>query len=267
MPYHLDYKIPVLDGLANAGGYKNIPIDLSDSRASEPLVKTSDYGVAGESFYARADGQNAPYFEKIRGAIEYVWCRKTVAEKLAAANARLRSFGVELFMWDAYRSIECQQGIWDFFSRQALQEMPDASEEDRKRYVLNFVSDPTAFDPANPHSWPVHACGGAVDLTLQTISTRKLLDMGVGFDEMSNLLYSDALERKVIAGELKENDPRVENRRLLHWAMMQEGFTNYPFEFWHFDYGDQMYVLYAKDFNILNKPQAAWYGYMDSPEG
>jgi D-alanyl-D-alanine dipeptidase len=69
-----------------------------------------------------------------------------------------------------------------------------------------------------------------------------------------------------LAKEIAEDDPPLVLRRLLHWAMAQEGFINNPFEYWHFDYGDQMYVLYAKLLNKPDVPAAAWYGYVDSPE-
>jgi D-alanyl-D-alanine dipeptidase len=266
MPDKIAFKIPVLDGLANAGSYKAIPFDFDDPRGKEPLVKLSDYGLAGESFYARTDGNNAPYYEKIDGATEQVWARKTVAEKLVRVNALLRPHGVEIFVFDAYRPVQCQRGLWDFFDRQAKEKLPSASEEERKNYILTFVSDPTQFNPSKANTWPVHACGGAVDLTLRDIKTKTLRDMGAGFDEMSNASFSDTFERKAIAGEIGKDDPRLNNRRLLHWGMTQEGFVNYGFEFWHFDYGDQMHVLHSEMLGLPDRPSKAWYGYIASPE-
>jgi len=261
----VDHRIPTLALPCNAGSYHDIPFDATDSRANEPLVRLDGYGIVGESFYARTDGGNAPYNRKIDGAAERIWCRKTVAEKLARVNDRLKAFGVELFVFDAYRPIKCQKGLWDFFWKKVAHDNPQASEEERRSICLTIVSDPTRFQRTDSKTWPLHSSGGAVDLTLRKRGTRELLDMGAGFDELSANSTSDAFERKLAAGEIAENDPRLQNRRLLHWAMTQEGFTNYHLEWWHFDYGNQGHVLYAKLLGLPNAPQAAWYGYVDPP--
>ncbi len=247
----------------NTSTYHAVPFDSGDPRASEPLVKLEDYAIAGKSFYARTDGKNGPYFQKIAGSLKTCWSRKTIAEKLVCVNKRLAPYGVELFAWDGYRPIECQQGIWNFLIRQTRQKMPNASEHEVTQYALTYFSDPSAFDPHDSLTWPVHSSGGAVDVTLRSLSTGKLLDMGAGFDEIGEISFSRSLERKVTEGVLSEDDPQVQNRRLLHWAMHEEGFTNFGSEFWHFDYGDQMYVMHSKQ---TNAPTAAWYGYIASPE-
>ncbi len=263
-PAHI-YNIPVLGWAANAGSYRNIPIDKRDRRAAEPLVKFADYGIPCESFYDRTDGGNWPYHERIEGATKYVWGRKTVAEMLVRVNARVVPFGVEIFVLDAYRPVKCQEGLWKFFWKQAKLQMPNATEAEQREHVLNFVSDPTRFKRQDSTTWPVHTSGGAVDLTLRDIKTKQLLDMGARFDEMSTDSYSDALEKQLQAGEIKPDDPRLFNRRLLHWAMTEEGFINYPLEFWHYDFGDQMYVLHAGLLKTPAAPQSAWYGYADAP--
>ena len=267
MVYSLSYKIPMINGLPNTGGYHKIMINPRYLNYQEPLVRFCDYGIAGENFYARTDGKNAPYYKKIEGSVETIWGRKTVAEMLTRVNGRLKPFGVELSVWDAYRPVSCQRGLWDYFVEQGRRNKPGASAEELKEYVLNFVSDCSSFDSNDSRTWPVHASGGAVDLTLRDLESKELLDMGVGFDEADEKTYSDAFERKLAAKEIDEKDPRLWNRRLLHWAMTEEGFINYPYEVWHFDYGDQMYVLYAGLMGKPNAPKEAWYGYIESPEG
>jgi hypothetical protein len=46
--------------------------------------------------------------------------------------------------------------------------------------------------------------------------------------------------------------------------MQEHGFINYGYECWHFDYGDQMYVMMC---NYLGRDsrRAAWYGYISAP--
>jgi D-alanyl-D-alanine dipeptidase len=258
-------KIPVLDWSADTGSYRDIPVDAADPRGAEPLVRFSDFGIPCESFYARTDGGNWPYRARIVGAMRHVWGRKGVAERLVRVNARLASFDAEVFVVDAYRSIKCQEGLWEFFRAQARREMPDATQEEQRSYVRNFISDPTQFTRGDSRTWPVHSSGGAVDVILRRAGTHEALDLGARFDEMSPDSCSDALERKLAAGEIAADDPRLLNRRLLHWAMAEEGFVNYPFEFWHFDYGDQMYVLHGRLLG-LPVPAAAWYGYVGPPD-
>ena len=50
----------------------------------------------------------------------------------------------------------------------------------------------------------------------------------------------------------------------MHWAMQEQGFTNYSYECWHFDYGNQMYAMMLK-FLGRDREQAAWYGYVPAP--
>jgi D-alanyl-D-alanine dipeptidase len=260
-PAEPNYAIPILDWSSNAGSYGTIPVDNDDPRSRDPLVPVEEFGIAGESFYSRRDGKNWPYLVPIQGSLSRLWCRRLVAEKLVEVNARLRSYGAELYVWDAYRPIECQRGLWAFFSEQSLREMPNVSDEARKQYVLNYVSDPTRFVRSDSTTWPVHSSGAAIDLTLRDLGTSNLHDMGARFDEMHPVSHSDYFEREPSS---PHTDVIRRNRRLLHWAMTKEGFVNYPLEFWHFDWGNQMYVQNMK---LLGgkAPRAAWFGYIDLP--
>lgn len=72
-----------------------------------------------------------------------------------------------------------------------------------------------------------HNRGCAVDLTLINLKTGKELDMPTGFDNFTDKAHSDYdnLPEKV-----------KDNRSLLKDVMTKHGFTNYPAEWWHFDY-------------------------------
>jgi len=254
----------------DAGGYGCIPVNARHALHREPLASLTDLGLAGENYYARTDGGNAPYHRPIRGSLSGLWARRSVAEKLSRVNRALRPWGYQLFTWDAYRPVACQRGLWDFFWAQARAEAPDADDETIRARVLTFVSDPSRFDPSDPTTIPTHATGAAVDLTLQHIETGELAEMGAGFDEMSDRAASDHYERALEQGVISPDDPRLLNRRLLHAAMRSEGLVNYPPEFWHFDWGNQMYVRnLAANPAVLggDAPRAAWYGYVRPPEG
>jgi D-alanyl-D-alanine dipeptidase len=193
-----------------------------------------------------------------------LWCRQSIAAMLVAVNDRLADYGAELYVWDAYRPITCQQALWDFYWRRFSRETPHADDAALAAHVCHYVSDPRGFDPDDPHTWPAHATGAALDLTLRDRRTGDLLDMGTHFDDMSTASHSDYFERLLHAGRIAADDARLRNRRLLHWAMKAQGFTNYSFECWHFDYGNQMYVMMLA-FLGRDHGEAAWYGYVQAP--
>lgn len=257
--------IPVVDWPSNAGSYSAVPVNLEDPRSSDPLVRINDFAIAGESYYFRHDRKNWPYNTKIDGSLQHAWCRRLVAQKLKQVNEFLNTEGVELYIWDAYRPIQCQVGLWNFFIALALTEMPDATESERMNFVLDYISDPTRFQVGDSTTWPTHITGAAVDLTLRDLHTRQLCKMGARFDEPSKMSHSDYYERRLLENPTREIEEICRNRRLLHFAMKQEGFVNYPKEFWHFDWGNQMYV---HNLRLLSgeAPNAAWFGYIESPE-
>ena len=93
-----------------------------------------------------------------------------------------------------------------------------------------FVSYPSE-DPDCPF---VHSTGGAVDLTIVDPEGREL-DMGTGFDDFSDAANTAYFEKN---GSQEIRD----NRRLLYNVMLAAGFTNYPSEWWHYDFGDRFWA-------------------------
>ena len=71
-------------------------------------------------------------------------------------------------------------------------------------------------------------------------------------------------ERELIAGRIAADDRRLWNRRLIHWAMSAAGFLNDPFVFWHYDWGNQLYIKVRRAL-FADAPKAAWYGYIGPP--
>lgn len=233
---------------ASALDYHDVPVAVSSAANKEPLVDLRAYGIAGAQYYARTDGLNPPYYRTICNHDNgRLLCRKTVAEKLKRVNEHLRPYGVELYVYDAYRPIECQRSLWTYFVKVAGDK------------AGNYCSDPRSFNESDVHTWPIHTTGGAVDLTLRALSTRELLYMGTVFDEASPASITNTFEANAGDDDSASLIEAKRNRRLLYWAMHSEGFTNYPYEWWHFDYGTQMWV---KNSNQINRPVAtAMYGY------
>ncbi|MBQ2798274.1 MAG: hypothetical protein IJF09_02705, partial [Ruminiclostridium sp.] len=108
------------------------------------------------------------------------------------------------------------------------------SKEELHKKTLEFVSYP---DKSKKFSF-VHSSGGAVDITIID-NNGKRFDMGSEFDEFTDRSYTDWYEKNDV------NDTIRNNRRLLYNVLCSCGFTNYPSEWWHYDYGDIFWSYYT----------------------
>jgi D-alanyl-D-alanine dipeptidase len=259
----IDHQVPITSPQMFSSPYLDIPIDTNDPRGREPLVPLESVGVAYESYYAKTDGKNPPFGRAIEGSRKDIWLRESVAEKLARVNELLRPFQAELFVLDGHRTVACQQGLWIFFYTRAKQQNPGGTDQEHRANARQFIVDPAAFDKSDSRTWPAHTNGAAIDLTLRDSVTRELLDMGANFEQDIEASIGDYFERQLAAGHIDESDIRLQNRRLLNWAMTREGLLNETAKvFWHYDWGNQIYVRASRAF-LQNPPQAAWYGYIE----
>ena len=262
----IDHQVPITLPEMFSSPYRDIPIDKDDPRGLEPLIPLESVGVAFESYYAKTDGKNPPFGRSIDGARPDIWLRKSLAEKLARVNQRLQPFEAEVFVLDGHRTVACQRGLWDFFYARAKQLNPNDSEQEHRGHAMQYIVDPVAFEENDSRTWPAHTNGGAVDLTLRDSETNELLNMGAKFEEDIEANVGDYFERQLVAGLIDESDVRLQNRRLLNWAMTQEGLLNETAKvFWHYDWGNQIYVRASRAL-LPDPPKAAWYGYIAPPK-
>ncbi|GAB2858672.1 hypothetical protein GCM10027277_28930 [Pseudoduganella ginsengisoli] len=146
------------------------------------------------------------------------WLHRDAAAALERAAAWLAHErpGYTLLVLDALRPQRVQQLLWD-----ALQGT------DLQIYL------------AEPARGSIHSFGMAVDVTICDEQGNEL-DMGTGFDDMTDRSHP-ALEGQMLArGELTE--AHVANRGLLRGAMQSSGFAGINTEWWHFDCGDRALV-------------------------
>jgi len=263
--YAIDYQIPLVDLSKIRLPHNQIPVDDQSPLFDEPLVNLEDYDLPFLSWHAITDGSNAPYGKPIQGSRQEGWLRKTVAEKLERANGLLKPFNAELLILDAYRSIECQRGLWRFFYERGREENPAATEEDLRRYALGYVRDPRNFSPLDSRTFPIHITGSSIDVTLRRRDTGQWMNMGSRFEEIIDVSTTDYFERQLQAGAIEENDERLWNRRLMDWALRSEDFLNDPILYWHYDWGNQIWI---KVNNAIygDAPAKAWYGHIEAPE-
>lgn len=256
-----DRPIPPTGTSATSADYHEIPFDPGDPRRDEPLVDIAAHGIAGESYYARSDGLNDPYRRRLKDDPR-ILCRRSVARALAAVNAHLAGHGIELFVLDGHRDVDTQTALWTHFMDGARAAMPGADEAALTAFATRFCSDPRRFDPMDATTWPLHSTGGAVDLTLRRRKTGELLFMGGIFDDAAPESFTRHFEQGTDPQSASADAAR-RHRRLLYHAMRAEGFTNYPYEWWHFDLGTQMWALVRTA--ELGRAVPAHYGYVPAP--
>ena len=117
---------------------------------------------------------------------------------------------------DALRPQRVQQQLWDTLEGTGLQ-----------MYL------------ADPARGSIHSYGMALDITILDEHGREL-DMGTGFDDMTELSHPALEEGFIRSGALDE--AQAAHRRLLREAMSQAGFVGINTEWWHFDCGDRTLV-------------------------
>jgi len=147
--------------------------------------------------------------------LDCAWLHRDAAaaiEQVVAWLAAQRP-GHTLSILDALRPHRVQEQLWDALAGTPL-----------RMYL------------ADPIRGSIHSYGMAVDVTILDAAGREL-DMGTGFDDMSERSHP-ALESELLArGELTAQ--QVANRQLLRDAMFQAGFAGINSEWWHFDCGDR----------------------------
>jgi D-alanyl-D-alanine dipeptidase len=142
------------------------------------------------------------------------WLHRDAAAALEKAVAWLdeRASGHSFLILDALRPQRVQQQLWDALS-----------EADRM-YL------------ANPVRGSIHSFGMALDITIVDAAGKEL-DMGTGFDELSEVSHPRLEARMLSEGRLTRE--QVANRDLLRGAMAHAGFVGINTEWWHYDCGNR----------------------------
>ncbi|MBI4363699.1 MAG: D-alanyl-D-alanine carboxypeptidase family protein [Candidatus Doudnabacteria bacterium] len=175
---------------------------------NEPLVDLNKYPFILEPVY----------FKQGFADSDKMLLRLSVAEKLLTIQKKLKRYRFKI--WDGYRPRRVQKNIYDKY----VVELKDQTE--------TFI---TSAD--NPARVPPHATGGAADLTLVD-EVGAELNMGTKFDHFGPEAAAFYFDGK--------NDIVSENRKILREALIVEDFRYDADEWWHFDYGNQLWALELK---------------------
>lgn len=204
------------------------------SFSDEKMISVSEY------FGGRILVEPVYFNSGYEGTSEKCFIREGAAQRLEKALSFLPE-GMTFKVFDGWRSVTAQQSLYDKYYRSVKENNPSFSEEQLKNETKKFVSLPS-LDPENPS---VHNTGGAIDLTIYSLTEQKELNMGTGFDDFTIKANTRSFEET----EAEKNKNHIEvrnNRRLLYYTMINAGFTNLPTEWWHYDYGDFFWSRYTK---------------------
>ena len=155
--------------------------------------------------------------------------RQTAASRLLQAAAYLPP-NLVLLVKECFRPIAIQERYFSRYIGQLMELYPEMDMQSLVRLASRYVAPPELAS---------HATGGAVDVALMT-DNGVLLDMGTPYDaapeECDESCFTDAVNISNIA---------ILSRTILKNAMSAAGFVNYPYEWWHWSYGDRYwaYVL------------------------
>lgn len=187
--------------------------------ASEDIAASPEFrhltAIAGIQVDLRYAGPNNFVGRDLYSPYDCAWLHVEAAAALEKAVAWLaaRAPGHTILVLDALRPQRVQQQLWDALAGTGLQ-----------MYL------------ANPARGSIHSYGMALDVTILDPQGAEL-DMGTGFDDMTELSHPALEEGFVAAGQLTH--AQVGNRQLLRDAMFGAGFIGINTEWWHFDCGDR----------------------------
>lgn len=245
--------LPEIPKVYDAIDWKHVPIHPSE----EPLVPLgigSEYPIFTSAMYY-GEHDNSPYRHgQLAGSVITMFVRQSVAQKLVAAQQHLPP-NLMLIVFDAWRPLSVQSGLYDVYYNELHKLHPDMSPKLLENESRKYVCPPSdSIDYPPPHS-----TGGTIDvgiiqlppnisssLTQTTqpdqawaraiLENAQQLDFGTAFDwggEESALRYFEDLAKSRQLTE--EEASSQQNRRLLYYTMDSVGFIPNPHEWWHFN--------------------------------
>jgi D-alanyl-D-alanine dipeptidase len=176
----------------------------SDAAADSLLVeiRSVDSTIEVQARYATPNnftGAPLPGYEANRAFL-----RREAAEALGRVQRRLKTGGLSLRVFDAYRPVRATAAMVAWAERTGRRALLDSG------YIARRSR---------------HNLGVAVDLTLVDPGSRTELPMGTAFDEFTEAAHTANAKGRERA-----------YRDILLRVMESEGFKNYEMEWWHFSY-------------------------------
>ena len=151
---------------------------------------------------------------------------------LSKAQKDFNKLGYSLILYDAYRP----QSAVDFFVRWSA----NLSDTIFKNLYYPDIKKSNLFELGYIAYKSGHSRGSTIDVSLVDMATNREIDMGTIFDYFG-------IESHTFFDKLSENQKA--NRLLLYEVMTDNGFNNYPKEWWHYTLENEPFQKYF-DFPI-----------------
>jgi D-alanyl-D-alanine dipeptidase len=159
---------------------------------------------------------------------------KEAAEALKKVQDELERLGFGLLIYDAYRP----QRASDYFAEWAKD---DADTTMKLQYYPN-VDKKDLFSKGYISLKSGHSRGSTVDLTIVSLKTKQILNMGSPYDLFDDVSHMDHTEN------ISKNQHSL--RMLLKRRMEKHGWESHPKEWWHFTLKNEPYPDTYFDFPL-----------------
>lgn len=215
-------------------------VEISDSRVrnmqiadcGEPLVDAASGGLIACGPPPECP-ETAPFYRLLR---------EGVLARLEKAQKRLPS-GLQFRLYEGYRNPRIQQRLFDGQLRRMNMANPTRSASWCYAQAARLASPLCTFEGVP--IVPPHSTGGAVDIEIVD-SEGIPLDFGMALSDW------DVVPPDLCATRCHDiTDAAANHRRLLVETLAEEGFVNYPREWWHFSYGDQYWAFSTASVHAL----------------
>jgi D-alanyl-D-alanine dipeptidase len=187
-----------------------VPDAVADSILQD--IREVDATIQVDARYATAinfTGAPLPGYEANRAFL-----RREAAAALGRVQARLRTGGLGLRVFDGYRPVRATRAMVDWAERTGRRGLLDSG------YIAIRSR---------------HNLGVAVDLTMVDLVTGTEVPMGTPFDTFTEQAHTANAQGRVLR-----------YRQILVRAMESEGFSNYDKEWWHFSYPVEEMVAFDR---------------------
>lgn len=199
---------------------------------SEPLVSQDvikAQGILCRPFWDEDDPlEGVAYDAYLEGHPEFsLSVRQTTLARLLKARQTLPE-SWQLVLKAGYRPLSVQYKVLGITTQKAAREHPEWSGDRCLDYARNYVSDPSLL-------MPPHCTGGAIDIDVLDRISGTPIDFGCppNTDDEIAWLKCDLLTPE-----------QAYNRQLLLEAMTGAGFAPLDTEWWHFQYGEELWAKY-----------------------
>lgn len=202
----------------------------------ENAISSKDKEIPLKEIQENREGlRNLSEIPQLLTQLEETYIRTGIFDKIERIHRKLQSQGLGIKVFDGWRSPEKQAEARKLAIERVKKEKPEINNPQEIEALASKYAAPIEFAP--------HCTGGAIDLTIYDLTTGEELDMGTKFDDFREGSYT---EHPLITGQAKDN------RKILKKLMEEEGFFNFPTEWWHFSFGNVEWATY------MDKPQAIY---------